>query len=245
MVLGCLTKFLFVFFSFSLLPFPAATDSALWQNRGRLAEKRTIPLPPTRIPKKELTSIFSHSDDSEESDKGNGQHPEVKQEEDLHISIMKRRYFPARESWHDKSKDKAHWAAGDHPFWANTARPARWRHLQGFKFKCKWPIIAQEEQLDPLLCLLTPVWGSWGLKRLCTTGLVFALKASAFADGDFCAIPCPALCVFVPGEPMNCMSKKSSVGFLHSHLQTHGGARVKRLVFCSRVPRSSDVIETG
>ncbi|KFO73099.1 Sterile alpha motif domain-containing protein 11, partial [Cuculus canorus] len=59
--------------------------------RGRLAEKRTIPLPPTRIPKKELTSIFSHSDDSEESDKSNGQHPEVKQEEDLHISIMKRR----------------------------------------------------------------------------------------------------------------------------------------------------------
>ncbi|OXB78189.1 UNVERIFIED_CONTAM: hypothetical protein H355_007331 [Colinus virginianus] len=43
------------------------------------------------IPKKELTSIFSHSDDSEESDKGNGQHPEVKQEEDLHINIMKRR----------------------------------------------------------------------------------------------------------------------------------------------------------
>ncbi|XP_010003556.1 PREDICTED: sterile alpha motif domain-containing protein 11 [Chaetura pelagica] len=60
-------------------------------NRGRLAEKRTIPLPPTRIPKKELTSIFSHSDDSEESDKSNGQHPEVKQEEDFHISIMKRR----------------------------------------------------------------------------------------------------------------------------------------------------------
>uniref|UniRef100_A0A8B9FCI8 Sterile alpha motif domain containing 11 n=1 Tax=Amazona collaria TaxID=241587 RepID=A0A8B9FCI8_9PSIT len=60
-------------------------------NRGRLAEKRTIPLPPTKIPKKELTSIFSHSDDSEESDKSNGQHPEVKQEEDLHISIMKRR----------------------------------------------------------------------------------------------------------------------------------------------------------
>ncbi|XP_074780675.1 sterile alpha motif domain-containing protein 11 isoform X3 [Athene noctua] len=60
-------------------------------NRGRLAEKRTIPLPPTRIPKKELTSIFSHSDDSEESDKSNGQHHEVKQEEDLHISIMKRR----------------------------------------------------------------------------------------------------------------------------------------------------------
>ncbi|XP_064028083.1 sterile alpha motif domain-containing protein 11 isoform X5 [Pogoniulus pusillus] len=60
-------------------------------NRGRLAEKRTIPLPPTRIPKKELTSLFSHSDDSEESDKSSGQHPEVKQEEDLHISIMKRR----------------------------------------------------------------------------------------------------------------------------------------------------------
>ncbi|XP_060115576.1 LOW QUALITY PROTEIN: sterile alpha motif domain-containing protein 11 [Heteronotia binoei] len=60
-------------------------------NRGRLAEKRTIPLPPTRTPKKELPSIFSHSDDSEESDKVNGHHPDVKQEEDLHISIMKRR----------------------------------------------------------------------------------------------------------------------------------------------------------
>uniref|UniRef100_U3JY59 Sterile alpha motif domain containing 11 n=1 Tax=Ficedula albicollis TaxID=59894 RepID=U3JY59_FICAL len=60
-------------------------------NRGRLAEKRTIPLPPSRVPKKELSSIFSHSEDSQESDKSNGQHPEVKQEEDLHISIMKRR----------------------------------------------------------------------------------------------------------------------------------------------------------
>ena len=95
LVLGCLTKFLFC--SLFLLPFPIPTNSILCQNRGRLAEKRTIPLPPTRIPKKELTSIFSHSDDSEESDKSNGQHPEVKQEEDLHISIMKRRYFPARE----------------------------------------------------------------------------------------------------------------------------------------------------
>ncbi|XP_048680715.1 sterile alpha motif domain-containing protein 11 isoform X2 [Caretta caretta] len=66
-------------------------SKGILQNRGRLAEKRTIPLPPTRLPKKELPSIFSHSDDSEESDKANGQHPEVKQEEDLHISIMKRR----------------------------------------------------------------------------------------------------------------------------------------------------------
>lgn len=205
LVLDCLTKFLFS--SFPLLPFPVATDSTLCQNRGRLAEKRTIPLPPTRIPKKELTSIFSHSDDSEESDKGNGQHPEVKQEEDLHISIMKRRYFPARECWHCKSKDRENWAAGDHPFWVNTARAARWSHLQGLKFKCKRPIIVQEEQLDTLLCLLTPVWGEQGSKRPCIMGLVFALKASAFADGDFCSILCPAFCVFVPGEPVNRMTK--------------------------------------
>ncbi|XP_053136784.1 sterile alpha motif domain-containing protein 11 isoform X2 [Hemicordylus capensis] len=66
-------------------------SKGILQNRGRLAEKRTIPLPPTRTPKKELPSIFSHSDDSEESDKVNGHHPDVKQEEDLHISIMKRR----------------------------------------------------------------------------------------------------------------------------------------------------------
>ncbi|NWS00711.1 SAM11 protein, partial [Motacilla alba] len=58
-------------------------------NRGRLAEKRSIPLPPSRVPKKELG--FPHSEDSQESDQSNGQQPEVKQEEDLHISIMKRR----------------------------------------------------------------------------------------------------------------------------------------------------------
>ncbi|XP_063001182.1 sterile alpha motif domain-containing protein 11 isoform X5 [Elgaria multicarinata webbii] len=66
-------------------------SKGILQNRGRLAEKRTIPLPPTRTLKKELPSIFSHSEDSEESDKVNGHHPDVKQEEDLHISIMKRR----------------------------------------------------------------------------------------------------------------------------------------------------------
>uniref|UniRef100_A0A8D0BR45 Sterile alpha motif domain containing 11 n=1 Tax=Salvator merianae TaxID=96440 RepID=A0A8D0BR45_SALMN len=59
-------------------------------NRGRLAEKRTVPLPPSRTPKKELPLIFSPGDGSEESEKLNGHHPDVKQEEDLHISIMKR-----------------------------------------------------------------------------------------------------------------------------------------------------------
>ncbi|KAG8569110.1 hypothetical protein GDO81_014266 [Engystomops pustulosus] len=57
-------------------------------NRGRLAEKRTIPLPPSRIPKKEPCSVFSPG---EESPKGNGEIQSVKLEEDLHISIMKRR----------------------------------------------------------------------------------------------------------------------------------------------------------
>ncbi|MFT7798312.1 sterile alpha motif domain-containing protein 11 isoform X2 [Arapaima gigas] len=55
-------------------------------NRGRLAEKRTIPLPPTRIPKKELTSAFS-SDDSEGSDRANG---DIKQEDQLPFSIMRK-----------------------------------------------------------------------------------------------------------------------------------------------------------
>ncbi|XP_051895487.1 sterile alpha motif domain-containing protein 11 isoform X5 [Pristis pectinata] len=60
-------------------------------NRGRLAEKRTIPLPPTRVPKKELPSAFTHSEDSEESEKANGGHPpEVKQEEEFQASTMKR-----------------------------------------------------------------------------------------------------------------------------------------------------------
>uniref|UniRef100_A0A8C5MQL2 Sterile alpha motif domain containing 11 n=1 Tax=Leptobrachium leishanense TaxID=445787 RepID=A0A8C5MQL2_9ANUR len=57
-------------------------------NRGRLAEKRTIPLPPNRIPKKEHCSLFSPGEDSPI---GNVELPTVKLEEDLHISIMKRR----------------------------------------------------------------------------------------------------------------------------------------------------------
>uniref|UniRef100_A0A8C5STA1 Uncharacterized protein n=1 Tax=Laticauda laticaudata TaxID=8630 RepID=A0A8C5STA1_LATLA len=63
-------------------------------NRGRLAEKRTIPLPPSRTPKKEPPTLFSHSDNHKEVEKINGHHPHVKQEEDLHISIMKRRRLP-------------------------------------------------------------------------------------------------------------------------------------------------------
>ncbi|XP_077571049.1 sterile alpha motif domain-containing protein 11 isoform X2 [Stigmatopora nigra] len=56
-------------------------------NRGRLAEKRTIPLPPNRVPKKELASIFS-SDDSEGSERaGSGDHGHIKQEDELHYSI--------------------------------------------------------------------------------------------------------------------------------------------------------------
>lgn len=65
------------------------SHSVLLQNRGRLAEKRTIPLPPTRVPKKELASVFS-SDDSEGSERASGDHADIKQE-DLHYSIMRKR----------------------------------------------------------------------------------------------------------------------------------------------------------
>ncbi|KAJ8259671.1 hypothetical protein GJAV_G00172110 [Gymnothorax javanicus] len=58
-------------------------------NRGRLAEKRTTPLPPTRVPKKELVSIFS-SDDSEGSEKTNGDHGDFKQEDELRFGIMRK-----------------------------------------------------------------------------------------------------------------------------------------------------------
>ncbi|XP_061075808.1 sterile alpha motif domain-containing protein 11 isoform X1 [Conger conger] len=58
-------------------------------NRGRLAEKRTTPLPPTRIPKKELASVFS-SDDSEGSEKANGDHGDLKQEDELRFGIMRK-----------------------------------------------------------------------------------------------------------------------------------------------------------
>ncbi|KAM4611114.1 sterile alpha motif domain-containing protein 11 isoform 2-T2 [Polymixia lowei] len=58
-------------------------------NRGRLAEKRTIPLPPNRVPKKELASIFS-SDDSEGSERASGDHTHIKQEDELHYSVMRK-----------------------------------------------------------------------------------------------------------------------------------------------------------
>lgn len=154
---ACLTKF-FLFSSLFLLPFPVPTNSILWQNRGRLAEKRTIPLPPTRIPKKELTSVFSHSDDSEESDKSNGQHPEVKQEEDLHISIMKRRYLPARDCCPAGAKTQKTGQQVTSPWGPNTAQGPQWSHLQDLKLKCKCHIIAQKESLG-LLSYFTPVWG--------------------------------------------------------------------------------------
>lgn len=148
LVLGCLTKFFFS--SLFLLPFPIPPNAILCQNRGRLAEKRTIPLPPTRIPKKELTSIFSHSDDSEESDKSNGQPPEVKQEEDLHISIMKRRYFPARVCC----------VVGAQTERTGQRVTSLWgpSQLQGLKLKCRCHI-AQKECLGALFYFLTPVRG--------------------------------------------------------------------------------------
>ncbi|KAM9342085.1 sterile alpha motif domain-containing protein 11 isoform 2-T2 [Pholidichthys leucotaenia] len=58
-------------------------------NRGRLAEKRTIPLPPNRVPKKEPASIFS-SDDSEGSERASAEHAHIKQEDELHYSIMRK-----------------------------------------------------------------------------------------------------------------------------------------------------------
>ncbi|TRY96619.1 hypothetical protein DNTS_024248, partial [Danionella cerebrum] len=65
-------------------------SKGILQNRGRLAEKRTIPLPPTRLPKKELASVFS-SDDSEGSERASGDHTDIKQEE-LNYTIMRKSY---------------------------------------------------------------------------------------------------------------------------------------------------------
>lgn len=64
------------------------------QNRGRLADKRTAALPPTRVLKKELTPSLSASDgDSDGSGPGCGWRPGLKQEDEPHVHIMKRRYF--------------------------------------------------------------------------------------------------------------------------------------------------------
>ncbi|XP_053431747.1 sterile alpha motif domain-containing protein 11 isoform X2 [Nycticebus coucang] len=61
-------------------------------NRGRLADKRTVALPPARILKKEQTPSFSTSDgDSDGSGPACGWRPDLKQENDLHVRIMKRR----------------------------------------------------------------------------------------------------------------------------------------------------------
>lgn len=74
------------------LPLPSPA-----QNRGRLADKRTAALPPARGLKKELTPSFLASDgDSDGSSSACGQQPGLKQEDDSHVRIMKRRYFHHR-----------------------------------------------------------------------------------------------------------------------------------------------------
>ncbi|XP_006164136.1 sterile alpha motif domain-containing protein 11 isoform X1 [Tupaia chinensis] len=61
-------------------------------NRGRLADKRTVALPPARVLKKERTPSFSASDgDSDGSGPASGRRPGLKQEGDPHIRVMKRR----------------------------------------------------------------------------------------------------------------------------------------------------------
>ncbi|XP_038965041.1 sterile alpha motif domain-containing protein 11 isoform X2 [Rattus norvegicus] len=61
-------------------------------NRGRLADKRTVTLPPTHALKKERTPSFSASDgDSDGSGPACGQQLSLKQEDDPHFHIMKRR----------------------------------------------------------------------------------------------------------------------------------------------------------
>ncbi|KAG5838792.1 hypothetical protein ANANG_G00227340 [Anguilla anguilla] len=60
-------------------------------NRGRLAEKRSVPLPPTRVPKKEPPSCSAFSsEDSEGSERGPWEHAHIKQEDELHYSIMRK-----------------------------------------------------------------------------------------------------------------------------------------------------------
>uniref|UniRef100_A0A8C8ZMT4 Sterile alpha motif domain containing 11 n=1 Tax=Prolemur simus TaxID=1328070 RepID=A0A8C8ZMT4_PROSS len=61
-------------------------------NRGRLADKRTVALPPARVLKKERTPSFCTSDgDSDGSGPAYGRRPGLKQEDDPHVRIMKRR----------------------------------------------------------------------------------------------------------------------------------------------------------
>ncbi|XP_020018074.1 sterile alpha motif domain-containing protein 11 isoform X2 [Castor canadensis] len=61
-------------------------------NRGRLADKRTITLPAVRALKKERTPSFSTSDgDRDGSGPVCGRQPGLKQEDDPHIHIMKKR----------------------------------------------------------------------------------------------------------------------------------------------------------
>ncbi|XP_035238076.1 uncharacterized protein LOC118207962 [Anguilla anguilla] len=66
-------------------------SKGILQNRGRLAEKRSVPLPPTRVPKKEPPSCAAFSsEDSEGSERGPWEHAHIKQEDELHYSIMRK-----------------------------------------------------------------------------------------------------------------------------------------------------------
>lgn len=88
------------------------------QNRGRLADKRTVALPSAQVLKKELTPSFLASDgDSDGSGPACGQRPGLKQEDDTHVRIMKRRCFPRARAWRARGLRcrrgrQADWSAG-------------------------------------------------------------------------------------------------------------------------------------
>ncbi|XP_071473316.1 sterile alpha motif domain-containing protein 11 isoform X7 [Marmota flaviventris] len=73
-------------------PIHRSVQKCVSQNRGRLADKRTVALPPARSLKKERNPSFSASDgDSDGGGPACGRQPGLKQEDDPHVRIMKRR----------------------------------------------------------------------------------------------------------------------------------------------------------
>ncbi|KAF3813204.1 hypothetical protein GH733_018846, partial [Mirounga leonina] len=69
-------------------------SKGILQNRGRLADKRTVALPTARVLKKELTPSFSSRDgDSDGRGPACGRQPGLKQGDTPHVPLMRRRYF--------------------------------------------------------------------------------------------------------------------------------------------------------
>ncbi|KAM4805943.1 sterile alpha motif domain-containing protein 11 isoform X3 [Urocitellus parryii] len=125
-------------------------------NRGRLADKRTVALPPARSLKKERNPSFSASDgDSDGGGPACGQQPGLKQEDDPHVRIMKRRvhtHWDVNISFRETSCSQD----SDLPTLISSVHRSRHLVMPEHQSRCEFQRGSVEVGLGPTEALLLP-----------------------------------------------------------------------------------------